>query len=209
MCSSDLYPYKEDHHESLNRCVCIRLHMHKVTQSQRNGRRWNANWTACSPWCATCNCRPTSILPRASTCWPAKCTGKWSGLPLTCLVWSTASGRWRPRTRRPGKQSLIPLPFPRRPGRKMSPGPKICTAPGAALAGPCMAASPGGGRPLAPDWRPGPSIVDEKFIEKIGAKVFYAAVGLEDDGIHLFFSRALGIVASGNNIHFVSTALIS
>ena len=42
--------------------------------------------------------------------------------------------------------------------------------------------------------------VDEKSIEKIGAKVFYAAVGLEDDGIHLSSSRALGIVASGNNI---------
>lgn len=42
--------------------------------------------------------------------------------------------------------------------------------------------------------------VDEKSIEEIGAKVFYAAVGLEDDGIHLSSSRALGVVASGNNI---------
>ena len=34
----------------------------------------------------------------------------------------------------------------------------------------------------------------------MGAKVFYAAVGLEDDGIHLSGSRALGIVASGETI---------
>ena len=42
--------------------------------------------------------------------------------------------------------------------------------------------------------------VDEEAIEDMGAKVFYAAVGLEDDGIHLSGSRALGIVASGNTI---------
>lgn len=42
--------------------------------------------------------------------------------------------------------------------------------------------------------------VDEKAIEELGAKVFYAAVGLEDDGIHLSGSRALGIVASGDSI---------
>lgn len=42
--------------------------------------------------------------------------------------------------------------------------------------------------------------VDEKAIEELGAKVFYAAVGLEDDGIHLSTSRALGIVASGDSI---------
>ena len=42
--------------------------------------------------------------------------------------------------------------------------------------------------------------VDEEAIEKMGAKVFYAAVSLEDDGIHLSGSRALGIVASGETI---------
>ena len=42
--------------------------------------------------------------------------------------------------------------------------------------------------------------VDEESIENMGAKVFYAAVGLEDDGIHLSGSRALGIVASGESI---------
>ena len=42
--------------------------------------------------------------------------------------------------------------------------------------------------------------VDETAISKLGAKVFYAAVGLEDDGIHLSGSRALGIVASGDSI---------
>lgn len=42
--------------------------------------------------------------------------------------------------------------------------------------------------------------VDEKAIEELGAKVFYAAVGLEDDGIHLSGSRALGIVADGDSI---------
>lgn len=42
--------------------------------------------------------------------------------------------------------------------------------------------------------------VDEKTIEDLGAKVFYAAVGLEDDEIHLSGSRALGIVASGDSI---------
>lgn len=42
--------------------------------------------------------------------------------------------------------------------------------------------------------------VDEKAIEELGAKVFYAAVGLEDDEIHLSGSRALGIVASGDSI---------
>ena len=31
--------------------------------------------------------------------------------------------------------------------------------------------------------------VDEEAIEKMGAKVFYAAVGLEDDGIHLNVDR--------------------
>ncbi len=42
--------------------------------------------------------------------------------------------------------------------------------------------------------------VDEEAIEDMGAKVFYAAVSLEDDGIHLSGSRALGIVASGETI---------
>ncbi len=42
--------------------------------------------------------------------------------------------------------------------------------------------------------------VDEKSIEDMGAKVFYAAVSQEDDGIHLSGSRALGIVASGESI---------
>lgn len=42
--------------------------------------------------------------------------------------------------------------------------------------------------------------VDEKAIEDLGAKVFYAAVSKEDDGIHLSGSRALGIVASGDTI---------
>lgn len=43
--------------------------------------------------------------------------------------------------------------------------------------------------------------VDEEKINKINAKVFYAAVNQEDDGIHLSSSRALGIVASGNSIN--------
>ena len=42
--------------------------------------------------------------------------------------------------------------------------------------------------------------VDEEAIEDMGAKVFYAAVSKEDDGIHLSGSRALGIVASGDSI---------
>ena len=42
--------------------------------------------------------------------------------------------------------------------------------------------------------------VDEEAIEELGAKVFYAAVSEEDDGIHLSGSRALGIVASGDTI---------
>ena len=42
--------------------------------------------------------------------------------------------------------------------------------------------------------------VDEEAIEEMGAKVFYAAVSQEDDGIHLSGSRALGIVASGDSI---------
>ena len=42
--------------------------------------------------------------------------------------------------------------------------------------------------------------VDEQAIEEMGAKVFYAAVSAEDDGIHLSGSRALGIVASGDSI---------
>ena len=42
--------------------------------------------------------------------------------------------------------------------------------------------------------------VDEEAIDDIGAKVFYAAVSMEDDGIHLSGSRALGIVASGESI---------
>ena len=42
--------------------------------------------------------------------------------------------------------------------------------------------------------------VDEEAIENMGAKVFYAAVSQEDDGIHLSGSRALGIVASGDTI---------
>ncbi len=43
--------------------------------------------------------------------------------------------------------------------------------------------------------------VDEKSIEEIGAKVFYAAVSLEDDGIHLSGSRALGVVANAETIN--------
>ena len=42
--------------------------------------------------------------------------------------------------------------------------------------------------------------VRKKAIEEMGAKVFYAAVSQEDDGIHLSGSRALGIVASGESI---------
>ena len=42
--------------------------------------------------------------------------------------------------------------------------------------------------------------VDEESIEKIGGKVFYAAVNQDTDGIHLSGSRALGIVAQGNSI---------
>ena len=42
--------------------------------------------------------------------------------------------------------------------------------------------------------------VDETAIEDMGAKVFYAAVSQEDDGIHLSGSRALGIVATGETI---------
>ena len=42
--------------------------------------------------------------------------------------------------------------------------------------------------------------VDEEGIEKLGAKVYYAAVNEEDDGIHLSGSRALGIIAKGKTI---------
>lgn len=42
--------------------------------------------------------------------------------------------------------------------------------------------------------------VDEESIEKIGGKVFYAAVNQDNDGIRLSSSRALGIVAQGNSI---------
>jgi phosphoribosylamine--glycine ligase len=42
--------------------------------------------------------------------------------------------------------------------------------------------------------------VDEEAIEALGAKVFYAAVSQEEDGIHLSGSRALGIVAQGKTI---------
>lgn len=42
--------------------------------------------------------------------------------------------------------------------------------------------------------------IDEKAINDLGAKVFYAAVNQENDGIHLSSSRALAIVASGNSI---------
>ena len=42
--------------------------------------------------------------------------------------------------------------------------------------------------------------VDEEAIEALGAKVFYAAVSQEDDGVHLSGSRALGIVAQGETI---------
>ena len=42
--------------------------------------------------------------------------------------------------------------------------------------------------------------VDEEAIEALGAKVFYAAVSEEEDGIHLSGSRALGIVAQGKTI---------
>ena len=42
--------------------------------------------------------------------------------------------------------------------------------------------------------------MDEESIEKIGAKVFYAAVNLEDNKIHLSGSRALGVVANADTI---------
>ena len=42
--------------------------------------------------------------------------------------------------------------------------------------------------------------VDEEAINNLGAKVFYAAVTQEDDGIHLSSSRALGIVADAPTI---------
>ncbi|MGN0093993.1 MAG: phosphoribosylamine--glycine ligase [Methanobrevibacter sp.] len=42
--------------------------------------------------------------------------------------------------------------------------------------------------------------VDEKAIEDLGAKVFYASVSEDDDGIKLTGSRALGIVAQGKSI---------
>ena len=42
--------------------------------------------------------------------------------------------------------------------------------------------------------------VDEEAIEALGAKVFYAAVSEEEDGVHLSGSRALGIVAQGKTI---------
>lgn len=42
--------------------------------------------------------------------------------------------------------------------------------------------------------------VDEDAIEELGAKVFYAAVSQEDEGIQLSGSRALGIVATGETI---------
>ena len=38
------------------------------------------------------------------------------------------------------------------------------------------------------------------IFEALGAKVFYAAVSQEEDGIHLSGSRALGIVAQGETI---------
>ncbi len=42
--------------------------------------------------------------------------------------------------------------------------------------------------------------VDEEAIEELGAKVFYAAVSQENEGIQLSGSRALGIVATGETI---------
>ncbi len=42
--------------------------------------------------------------------------------------------------------------------------------------------------------------VDEETIEDLGAKVFYAAVSAEEEGIKLSGSRALGIVASADSI---------
>ena len=42
--------------------------------------------------------------------------------------------------------------------------------------------------------------IDEEAIEALGAKVFYAAVSEEEDGVHLSGSRALGIVAQGETI---------
>ena len=42
--------------------------------------------------------------------------------------------------------------------------------------------------------------VDEKAIEDLGAKVFYASVSEDDDGVKLTGSRALGIVAQGESI---------
>jgi len=42
--------------------------------------------------------------------------------------------------------------------------------------------------------------IDEEAIENLGAKVFYAAVNQDSDGIHLSGSRALGIVAQGETI---------
>ena len=42
--------------------------------------------------------------------------------------------------------------------------------------------------------------VNEEKINELGAEVFYAAVNQKDDGIYLSSSRALGIVATGENI---------
>ena len=42
--------------------------------------------------------------------------------------------------------------------------------------------------------------VDEDAINELNAKVFYAAVSLKSDGIHLSSSRALGIVANADTI---------
>ena len=42
--------------------------------------------------------------------------------------------------------------------------------------------------------------IDEESINKLGAKVFYAAVNQKDDGIYTSSSRALGVVAQGETI---------
>ncbi|MDL2246537.1 phosphoribosylamine--glycine ligase [Methanobrevibacter sp. OttesenSCG-928-K11] len=47
--------------------------------------------------------------------------------------------------------------------------------------------------------------VDEEAINNLGAEIFYAAVNLEDDGIHLSGSRAFGIVAKADSISEAET----
>jgi len=46
-----------------------------------------------------------------------------------------------------------------------------------------------------------PLKIDEAAIEAAGARLFYAAVDLRDDGLYTGTSRSLGIVGIGDNIH--------